>query len=129
ILLSSRSTEKRVSAGGFAASGLAWGEAGIFWANRADTSIMETVNTFKKLRMRSSNRDVGLPMEIQNTLNHCIGRKPLKTVNRKSDCTDPIQSEHFHVDRQILLGVFADRFHQVPRLHQHLVTVVVKRGI
>src|SRR5260370_16599051 len=43
--------------------------------------------------------------------------------------SDRPASEYFHVERQIFLGIFPDRLHQLPRLHQHLVAVVVKRRI
>src|SRR5882762_5021097 len=65
------STEKRTSAAASGLScealpgeGLSW--ACFSWENKAGTSIMETANTFKKLRMRSSNRDLELP-EAEHT--------------------------------------------------------------
>src|SRR5882762_1248284 len=65
------STEKRTSAAASGLScealpgeGLSW--ACFSWENKAGTSIMETVNTLKKLRMRSSNRDLELP-EAEHT--------------------------------------------------------------
>ena len=37
--------------------------------------------------------------------------------------------KHFEVNRQISLRVLANRLHQVPAFHQHLIGVVVQCGI
>ena len=39
------------------------------------------------------------------------------------------QSKQFEVDGQILLGILANGLHQMPCLHQHLVSIVVEAGI
>src|SRR5216683_954875 len=120
------STEKRTSA---AVSGLSCealpGEALSWacfsWENKTGTSIMETANTFKKLRMRSSNRDLELP-EAEHT-------EPSYWTEAAEKGQPNFwlrMSEYFHVERQILFGIFPDRLHQFPRLHEHLVAVVVE---
>src|ERR1700733_3468637 len=140
MVLSSMSTEKRTSADGFSVSGLAGAGAELFCAGlssekSADTSIRQTINIFAKLRIRTSDRNVGLPTaRRENTPSHCVGRRPAKTVNRKyhphaprappgfpghsrslrltktarpGDLMETL-SENFYVERQIFLGVFAD---------------------
>src|SRR5579871_5023349 len=37
--------------------------------------------------------------------------------------------KHAETDREIFLGIFTDRFDQVPRFDQHLVGIVVKRRV
>src|SRR6266481_7393893 len=118
------SAEKRTSAAASGLSGDALPWVCFSWENKAGTSIMETVNTFKKLRMRSSNRDLELP-GAEHT------EPPYWTEAPENGQPNfwLQRSENFHVERQIFLGVFPDRLHQLPRLHQHLVAVVVKRRI
>src|SRR6266404_1514708 len=74
--------------------------------------------------MRSSNRDLEL-QEAEHT-------EPSYWTEaaEKGQPTFWLQrSENFHVERQIFLGIFPDRLHQLPRLYQHLVAVVVERRI
>src|SRR5690349_1561276 len=37
--------------------------------------------------------------------------------------------KNLEVNRQVLLGVFANRFHQMTAFHQHLIGIVVQPGI
>src|SRR6266853_1159958 len=123
------SAEKRTSAAASFLSGEGLPGEALSWVcfsceNKAGTSTMETVNTFKKLRMRSSNRDLELP-GAEHT-------KPPYWTEAPENGQPNVwlrRSENFHVERQIFLGVFPDRLHQLPRLHQHLVAVVVQLGI
>src|SRR6267142_3517223 len=41
----------------------------------------------------------------------------------------PLVSEYLYLEREVLLGIFPDRFDQLTRLEQRLVQVVVERWI
>src|ERR1700730_16294965 len=58
-----------------------------------------------------------------------LGMNDDQWASERLTTIDRPASEYFHVERQIFLGIFPDRLHQLSRLHQHLVAVVVERRI
>src|SRR5580698_794615 len=116
---------------------------------------MQTINTIKKLRIRSSNQEMEQAVAgAKGTLNRGIGRTATAVVSCRSlvvgrwslvrwqsnfdtvvanderpTTSDRSKSENFYLERQIFLGVFTNRLHQFPCLHQHLIAVVVERRI
>src|SRR5579862_1707100 len=142
--LSSMSAEKVTPAAGFAGAVVVE-----LCASRAEASSIKikTVEILHRLCMGilgsrfgdaglgATRAEAGFFRQLPPTLHYealirFVRRETTDGVNMKSGRNGRnTRSKHLYVERQIFLGIFPDRLHQFARLDQHLIAVVVERGI